>query len=109
MAPSIEEPLEIAPTKMGYNQSTTREAVSVGLETEAMSNRVVKADAASNLEAYTVLEEPLGTARLLRVITIGAGAGGLNLARNMELQMTNVDHIIYEKNPEVGGTWYENK
>jgi hypothetical protein len=58
---------------------------------------------------YTVSEIPLGTPRQLRVITIGAGAAGLNMARHIELHMENVDHIIYEKNPEVGGTWYENK
>lgn len=60
-------------------------------------------------ENYTVSETPLGTPRSLRVITIGAGAAGLNMARHIELHMENVDHIIYEKNPEVGGTWYENK
>lgn len=60
-------------------------------------------------EEYEVLEAPLGTPRPLRVITIGAGAAGLNMARHIELHMENVDHIIYEKNPEVGGTWYENK
>jgi len=109
MAPFVEELIPIVSTKVGYNQSTTKAAASVGVRTEAMSNGAVKAEAAGNTAAYTVLEEPLGTARQLRIITIGAGAGGLNLARNIELQMKNVDHIIYEKNPEVGGTWYENK
>ena len=58
---------------------------------------------------YTVTEQPLGTPRQLRVVTIGAGAAGLNFARHVELQMENVDLVIYEKNADVGGTWFENK
>lgn len=58
---------------------------------------------------YTVTEQPLGTPRQLRVVTIGAGAAGLNFARHVELQMENVDLVIYEKNEDVGGTWLENK
>ncbi|KAI9870993.1 MAG: hypothetical protein M1830_003547, partial [Pleopsidium flavum] len=58
---------------------------------------------------YTVTEVPLGTPRHFRIITIGAGASGLNMARHIELHMENVEHLVYEKNEEVGGTWYENK
>ncbi|CAG9953894.1 unnamed protein product [Clonostachys rosea f. rosea IK726] len=59
-----------------------------------------------------VHEEPLFTPRKLRVITIGAGFSGLMVAQKFryELKMEDyVDHVIYEKNPEVGGTWYENQ
>jgi hypothetical protein len=104
MAPSIEEPMSIIVKEIERNGSEvngpkTNRAIRIGAETEAESNG----------ETYTVLEEPLGTPRQLRVITIGAGAAGLNMARHIQLQMENVEHIIYEKNPEVGGTWYENK
>jgi cation diffusion facilitator CzcD-associated flavoprotein CzcO len=58
---------------------------------------------------YSVTESPLGSTRQLRVVTIGAGASGLNLARQVELHMENVEHIIYEKNEDVGGTWFENR
>ena len=57
---------------------------------------------------YRVVEQPLGTARPLRVITIGAGASGLNVARNIAKHMQNITHQIYEKNDAVGGTWLEN-
>lgn len=60
-------------------------------------------------EPYQVNEKPLGEPRHLRVITIGAGAAGLNLARQVDKHMKNVDHVIYEKSPDVGGTWFENR
>lgn len=59
--------------------------------------------------AYKVWEKPLGEPRPIRVITIGAGASGLNLARQIDAHMRNVDHVVYEKNPDVGGTWFENR
>jgi len=58
---------------------------------------------------YKVTEERLGTTRHLRVVVVGAGASGLNTARHMELHMENFDLTIYEKNADVGGTWFENK
>ncbi|KAM6524537.1 hypothetical protein FALCPG4_010146 [Fusarium falciforme] len=58
---------------------------------------------------YTPPERPLGSPRHLRVIAIGAGASGLNLARQIEKHMKNVSLVIYEKNPEIGGTWFENR
>lgn len=63
----------------------------------------------SNGTQYTIQETPLGTARAIRVIAIGAGASGLNLAHKISKHMHNIDLTLYEKNPEVGGTWYENR
>ncbi|OBT40826.1 hypothetical protein VE00_08596 [Pseudogymnoascus sp. WSF 3629] len=59
--------------------------------------------------SYKVLEQPYGTARQIRIVTIGAGASGLNLIKTLRTHMTNYDHVVYEKNPEIGGTWYENR
>ncbi|KAJ0383198.1 hypothetical protein COL922a_010977 [Colletotrichum nupharicola] len=55
---------------------------------------------------YVVTESPLGTARKLRVLMVGAGASGLNLARHMDLHMESFELTIYEKNSDVGGTCY---
>lgn len=60
-------------------------------------------------QGYIVDEHPLGEPRKLRIITLGAGASGLNVAYQIERRMQNVDFQIYEKNPDVGGTWLENK
>lgn len=59
--------------------------------------------------AYSISDTRLGEPRDLRIITVGAGASGLNLAHQIEKHMKHVAHIIYEKNPEVGGTWFENR
>ncbi|KAE8368117.1 hypothetical protein BDV27DRAFT_154289 [Aspergillus caelatus] len=63
----------------------------------------------SSTDAYRVLEAPIGQARHLRIITVGAGAAGLNFAHQINRHMQNITHVVYEKNPEVGGTWYENR
>ncbi|OAL44229.1 cyclohexanone monooxygenase [Pyrenochaeta sp. DS3sAY3a] len=59
--------------------------------------------------SYRVTEKRLGDASHLKVVMIGAGASGLNLARHMELHMKNYELTVYEKNADIGGTWYENR
>ncbi|KXJ91617.1 cyclohexanone monooxygenase [Microdochium bolleyi] len=47
--------------------------------------------------------------RNIRIVHIGAGATGLCAAFKMERQLDNYELVCYEKNEEVGGTWYENR
>lgn len=63
----------------------------------------------TNKQPYTILEEPNRRGRKIRVITIGAGASALNFAHDIDTSPLNIELAIYEKNPEIGGTWYENK
>jgi 4-hydroxyacetophenone monooxygenase len=42
-----------------------------------------------------------------KVLVIGAGLTGL--VASVKLEEAGYDHIVIEKNPEVGGTWYENR
>lgn len=58
---------------------------------------------------YSIPDVPMGTPRHLRIICIGAGASGLNLASQVRKHLRNIDFVIYEKNEDVGGTWYENR
>ncbi|KEQ52341.1 flavin-containing monooxygenase [Sphingobium chlorophenolicum] len=44
--------------------------------------------------------------RPFKVLIIGGGIGGI--ANAYRLKQAGVDHVILEKNPEVGGTWWEN-
>jgi cation diffusion facilitator CzcD-associated flavoprotein CzcO len=59
-----------------------------------------------------ILEQPLYTRRKLRMICLGAGFSGLTLAHKLRYDLGYDDFIdlqIYEKNPDLGGTWYENR
>lgn len=42
-----------------------------------------------------------------KVLVIGAGMTGMCAA--MKLAEAGYDHVVIEKNPEVGGTWFENR
>ena len=47
--------------------------------------------------------------RKLRVITIGGGLSGILMAYQIQKYCMNVEHQIYEKNHDIGGTWLENR
>lgn len=60
-------------------------------------------------DTYRILPQFHSQPKKLRVICAGAGSGGLLLAYKMQKFMSDFELICYEKNPEVGGTWYENR
>lgn len=43
------------------------------------------------------------------MICVGAGASGLLVAYKLQRHFDDFDLKIFEKNPEVSGTWYENR
>ncbi|RAQ99484.1 FAD/NAD(P)-binding domain-containing protein [Stemphylium lycopersici] len=47
--------------------------------------------------------------RKLKVLTIGAGLSGIQIAYQIQKYAENVEHVIYEKNADLGGTWLENR
>ncbi|GME64935.1 hypothetical protein GTA08_BOTSDO02290 [Neofusicoccum parvum] len=55
----------------------------------------------------TTLFDPAN--RPVKVIGIGAGVSGLMMAYKIQTECENVELKIYEKNPNVGGTWFENR
>lgn len=59
--------------------------------------------------AYQVDEKPVGSGRRIRIAGIGAGASGINMIRTLRLNLTDYELVIYEKNEDVGGTWFENR
>lgn len=52
---------------------------------------------------------PADHARPLKIIVIGAGFSGIYLGIRISERLRDVDLIIYDKNEDVGGTWFENK
>jgi cation diffusion facilitator CzcD-associated flavoprotein CzcO len=59
---------------------------------------------------YRILEQYHSKPRKLRIACVGAGASGLCLAYKLEKMMApgSWELVLYEKNPQFGGTWYEN-
>ena len=58
-----------------------------------------------------IKEEPALTRKKLRMVCIGAGYSGLTLAHKIQHEYKLEDLVdlqIYDKNSEVGGTWFEN-
>ena len=58
---------------------------------------------------YKVIDQPIGTIRPVKIICIGAGASGVNLAYQVQRHMKKTELVVYEKNSGVGGTWFENR
>ena len=63
------------------------------------------------MSSIVVGEQPIFTRRKLRVIAVGAGFASLTLAYKHKYggDHSYIDLTIYEKNPNIGGTWYENR
>lgn len=60
--------------------------------------------------AFEMSKVPMRTPRPLKVICVGAGISGLNLAHEVETGgFAKCDLTIYEKNSDLGGTWFENR
>lgn len=60
-------------------------------------------------EKVIISERSINEARPLKVIYIGAGVSGIIGAIEFMKRVPTLDLVIYEKNPEVGGTWFENR
>ncbi|KIW87486.1 uncharacterized protein Z519_11809 [Cladophialophora bantiana CBS 173.52] len=64
---------------------------------------------ANLVDEYEILDQYHSQPRKLKIIHVGAGASGLLLAYKAERQLRNYALICYEKNPSIGGTWWENR
>jgi hypothetical protein len=56
-----------------------------------------------------ISERAVDQARPLKVIYISAGISGILAAIKFRQAVPDLDLTIYEKNPELGGTWFENR
>ena len=43
--------------------------------------------------------------RKIRVLTIGGGVSGILMAYRIQKDCSNVEHVIYEKNQDIGGSF----
>lgn len=56
---------------------------------------------------YRILDQPHSQRCKWRIICVGAGASGLYLAYRLEQRMKDYELVVYEKNSDIGGTWFE--
>lgn len=61
--------------------------------------------------AYTIPDIVINdlSNRKLKVLTIGSGVSGILMAYHIQKHCQNVEHVMYEKNADIGGTWFENR
>lgn len=60
-------------------------------------------------EGCIVEDRPIDGDRPVRVVIMGAGISGITACIRFAQRIRNVDLCVYEKNADVGGTWYENR
>ncbi|PYI36755.1 FAD/NAD(P)-binding domain-containing protein [Aspergillus indologenus CBS 114.80] len=58
--------------------------------------------------AFEIEEHPIDQVRPIKVGVIGAGLAGITAGILFPAKVPGVDLRIYEKNADVGGTWFEN-
>ena len=60
---------------------------------------------------YVVTEEPIHSRRPLRIVCMGSGYSGLmmGIVYTQKLQSQNCAFTLYERNKDLGGTWFENR
>ena len=52
---------------------------------------------------------PIHSERDMKIIVVGAGASALCFAYKLQRSFQNFSLKVYEKNPEISGTWFENR
>jgi len=77
--------------------------------TSAMADFVVPSHLKPQNDEQWRITRPVHSERHVRIICVGAGASGLLLAYKLQRHFSNFSLTVYEKNPEVSGTWYENR
>lgn len=84
---------------------------SMGSENERTSINPKSGISEEKQQTFTPLisERAVNQPRPLKVIYIGAGISGILAAIKFREAVPDLDLTIYEKNPELGGTWYENQ
>lgn len=75
----------------------------------AMADFFVPSTTSPESDAQARLKGPIHAQRHVRVVCIGAGASGLLMAYKLQRHFSNYSLQVYEKNPEVSGTWWENR
>ena len=64
--------------------------------------------AINDCQPTIISERSIDSIRPLKVICIGAGVSGILTAIHLPRYLQKLDLTIYDKNEDLGGTWFEN-
>ncbi|KAL6251201.1 hypothetical protein RBB50_001409 [Rhinocladiella similis] len=65
--------------------------------------------ASAEKSKFQFQDRPVNQGREIRALIIGAGVSGIGTYIRLKQYVPNIKIAIVEKNPSVGGTWYENR
>ncbi|EXJ70270.1 uncharacterized protein A1O5_06338 [Cladophialophora psammophila CBS 110553] len=57
---------------------------------------------------FQILDRPIDDVPSIKAICVGAGVSGILTGIRLPQRVQNLELVIYEKSPELGGTWLEN-
>ncbi|KAI1613103.1 hypothetical protein EDD36DRAFT_488132 [Exophiala viscosa] len=60
-------------------------------------------------DSRPLYDRPIDANRKIKVVCLGAGYSGILTAIRFPQHIPNLELVIYEKNADIGGTWYENR
>jgi hypothetical protein len=63
----------------------------------------------SSMPHSSIEPRSIDAARPLKVVVMGAGISGILASIRFPQRIPNLSLTVYEKNADIGGTWYENK
>ncbi|KAI9372301.1 hypothetical protein BJX61DRAFT_542852 [Aspergillus egyptiacus] len=84
------------------------EQVSTETTPETAANGAVETNGAVT-EPWILEERSIDACRPMRVVVIGSGISGIISSIRLRQRIKKLDLVVYEKNPDVGGTWFENR
>lgn len=54
-------------------------------------------------------DHPIDDWRPIKCICVGVGMSGITVGAMLPKSVSNLELVLYEKNEDVGGSWYENR
>ena len=103
----VESPESKAQAAEDLSRMPATELPEIVMKTEDIRNGANGHTNGHITDPFKLSQEFAYTPRRIRVITIGAGVSGIMLAYLLQKHCENVEHIVYEKNGDIGGTWLE--
>lgn len=74
-----------------------------------LADIVTAEDTLSDGKEPFIEERSVDESRPVRVVVIGSGISGIITSVRFRQRIPNLDLCVYERNADIGGTWFENR